>query len=189
VAGLGRRWWQRGGQQGSRQAGKSVRLSRRVRGGQTEVAEKVLGDALRRRLLAGLLVLVGQWRVGGAPSPNPLPRGEGEDLFATLRGRGWCACGRCRPWRLGGGTGRRCRRSASASGGFPWTSGRGIGAGEETRSQSCGCVMGAQREPSSPIYVTRSSERGLERVMSQIAVGVWWGRCCSGSRWSSHCAP
>lgn len=32
--------------------------------------------------------------------------------------------------------------------------------------------MGAQREPSSPINVTRSSERGLERVMSQVAV-VW----------------
>jgi hypothetical protein len=32
--------------------------------------------------------------------------------------------------------------------------------------------MGAQREPSSPINVMRSSERGLERVMSQIAV-VW----------------
>ena len=32
--------------------------------------------------------------------------------------------------------------------------------------------MGAQREPSSPINVMRWSERGLERVMSQIAV-VW----------------
>jgi hypothetical protein len=32
--------------------------------------------------------------------------------------------------------------------------------------------MGAQREPGSPINVMRSAERGLERVMSQIAV-VW----------------
>jgi hypothetical protein len=94
VAGLGRRWWQRGGQQGSRQAGKSVRLSRRVRGGQTEVAEKVFDDALRRRLLAGLLVLVGQWRVVGAPSREGRGRissrrsGDGDGAHAVDVGLG-----------------------------------------------------------------------------------------------------
>jgi hypothetical protein len=176
VAGLGRRWWQRGGQQGSRQAGKSVRLSRRVRGGQTEVAEKVLGDALRRRLLAGLLVLVGQWRVGGAPSPNPLPRGEGEDLFATLRGRGWCACGRCRPWRLGGGTGRRCRRSA-----WDWRN-----AGDRGVVQVQQLPAGGSRSWSSLSRRIWCSRRLAPRRCGRRRMGsgrrrIWIGFCWGGS--------